>query len=219
MKNELPSRNIYITSGPAQFRIHHADEMNGGGMQYGEEYPYIIKENYPNRLFNTCYEWCAGPGYMAFNILSHGLCQNIFLTDIYDPGIEISKQSAKENNLLDKFNAYLLRDINLIPKNFRFDLVVANPPHYNRFPYDSIYTASDNRRICEDPDWRSHIEFFNTITSYLTDDAVIILVENQEASSSETFRPYIESNGLKIVNSVTAKICPDPVYFLIIEKA
>ena len=109
--------------------MFYTPEMDGGGSWFGQEYADIIREYYPGRTFKRCYEWCAGPGFIGFNILDHGLAESLCLSDIYDPAVELCKRTAKHSNNQHRVSAYLFRDLDLLPAREQFDLVVANPPH------------------------------------------------------------------------------------------
>jgi methylase of polypeptide subunit release factors len=177
---------------------------------------------YPNRIFNVCYEWCSGPGFIGFNILDHGLCNSLLFTDICDPAIEIAKYSATQNNIQDKLTAYLLRDIDLLPANTKVDLVVSNPPHYNR-EYGYEYSLDDNKRMSDDVGWASHIDFYKKIGKFLSDDGIILIQENADGSSPEMFEQMIADSGLKITNVIKSPnhytTAPELIYYIEIKKA
>lgn len=183
---------IYNTQGLNQYSVFWEHHLNGGGIGFGSEYPRIIKELYPDKVFKNCLEWCSGPGFIGYNILDHGLCEKLTLNDIYQPAIDISYKSAQFNNLLSKVELYCTGYINELPKQCRFDLVVANPPHYDR-PY-----VNDNSRIADDQNWEIHKQFYKNIGNYLTDDGVIIIQENEDGSTVECFETMIYGSNLKI---------------------
>ncbi|MGY3361845.1 hypothetical protein ACVWZK_008508 [Bradyrhizobium sp. GM0.4] len=54
-------------------------------------------------------------------------------------------------------------------------------------------------RIYVDDKWLLHRDFFSGIRKHLMRDGLIVLVENTRGSHIETFRPMVESSGLKIV--------------------
>ena len=87
--------------------------------------------------------------------------------------------------------AYLSDNLQSIPPSERWDLVVANPPH---FADDYI-----GHLRAHDPDWRIHREFFRTVAPFLNPGGLIILQENNAGSTVETFRSMIEQSGLAIV--------------------
>jgi methylase of polypeptide subunit release factors len=218
----IDDKLIYETTGNNRYKIFWRHELNGGGMQFGPEYPSLIQTLYPNRKFNVCYEWCSGPGFIGFNILDHGLCDSLLLTDICDPAIEIAKYSAGYNNIQDKVSAYLMRDIDLLPSNTKVDLVVSNPPHYDRSVVPG-YSLDDNARMGDDVDWKSHKEFYSKIGKYLADDGVILIQENEDGSTPQMFEQMISDSGLKITNVIKSPkhytSTPELIYYIEIRKA
>jgi hypothetical protein len=68
----------FITSGQSKLSVFYHSWMDGGGTWFGQEYVDVIRDRYPGRVFERCYEWCSGPGYIGFNILDHGLCGSLF---------------------------------------------------------------------------------------------------------------------------------------------
>lgn len=187
-----------------KFKINHIDVyydswMDGGGTWFGQEYIDIIKNCYPGRIFNCCYEWCSGPGYIGFGILAHGLTQRLTLSDKYQLAIDHAVATTIRSNQLEtQVNAYAGDSLAVLPDYEQFDLVVANPPHYLECPGDDNY-----QRIAVDINWQAHQDFFTHIGRHLADDGVILLQENQAGSlnGAEDFRPFIESNNLKIKDS------------------
>jgi hypothetical protein len=78
-----------------------------------------------------------------------------------------------------------------IPPPERWNLVVSNPPHFVD-QYEGDIRAHD-------PEWQIHRAFFKTVSSYLAEDGVIVLQENNRGSTVETFRFMIERSGFNIL--------------------
>lgn len=171
--------------------------MDGGGPRFGQDYIGVLRSRYPNRVFEHCYEWCSGPGFIGFAILSHGITKRLSLSDCYAPAIDSVIETIKHNRLEDLINAYVGSSLTVLPTNAKFDLVVANPPHYLECPGNDNY-----QRIAVDRDWQAHRDFFKHIGQHLTEDGVILLQENRAGSLNgiENFRTMIESNRLQITD-------------------
>ena len=187
--------NEFETTGAQKFKVLHLPETDGGGTWFGQEYITMLKQRYPGRQFDRCWEWCAGPGFIGFNLLDHGICNRLFLSDIYDPAVELAKETARQAGIADRVHALLFRDLAILPLDYQFDLIVANPPHEpNGTPV--IHTADHGGRIESDPGWTSHKNFFGHVADHLTEDGVIILQENQLCSTVKDFEPMIKDAGL-----------------------
>lgn len=203
------------TNGQNKFEVFYTEELNGGGMGFGAEYPEIIKNLYPNKIFNHCLDWCSGPGFIGLEILDQSLCKELSLVDIYQPAIDHSLYTIAHNNLQDCVKAYCTGDIGTLPQ-IKFDLVVSNPPHYNN------NSDHPTKRVRDDANWDIHRNFYNKISNWLTDDAVIIMQENMDGSTVDDFREMIDTNNLKIVNVINSPRyftqSPDLIYYIEIHK-
>ena len=184
----------FVTTGQKQIRVQHDSWMDGGGTWFGQEYIDIIRQRYPDRVFERCYEWCSGPAFIGFGILDHGLCRSLCASDIYSDAIKRVEETAKLHKL-DNVSAYATGTVAGLPEHERFDLVVANPPHFLQCPGDDNY-----QRIAVDQDWAAHREFFENIGQHLLPGGVILLQENQAGSLNRErdFEPFIKAAGLEI---------------------
>jgi methylase of polypeptide subunit release factors len=187
----------YRTTGTHGFDVHYDSWMDGGGMWFGLDYLEVIRNRYPNRCFDHCLEWCSGPGFIGFELLDHGICECLCLSDCYAPAIGRAKQTIANlpNPLQHRASAYTTNTISGLPITKQFDLVVANPPHFLECPGD------DNiQRIKVDHDWAAHREFFLNIKQHLLPNGVILLQENQAGSlkREQEFETDINAAGLKI---------------------
>jgi 16S rRNA G966 N2-methylase RsmD len=209
----------FITSGSNSIVIKYAASLDGGGTALAEDFIEIINERY-EKTFNSCLEWCSGPGFIGFSILSNNLCNSLCLVDLYDPAITCAETTIKENQLDDIVDTYLLKDLSLLPKNKCFDLIVANPPHWNAT--DTFYY--NETRICIDQNWRSHQNFFKNVKHHLTTDGIILLAYSVSGSNSKTFESYINAAGLKITDCFMSKNLNQPekdieIYYLEIQHS
>jgi len=188
--------NLYFTtSGKTGYQVFYKPGMDGGGTWFGQEYADVIKELYRNRVFSNCLEWCAGPGYIGFNLLDHGLCKNLSLLEIHTPTAEqaIKSKHSIFNGCANAVTVYNAGSVAAIDPTTKFDLVVGNPPHFPNASDDP-----DVSRIESDPDWAVHADFFKNIKTRLAPDGVILLQENMIGSTPSVFEPYINANNLRI---------------------
>ena len=191
----------FETTGAQKFKVLHlAETTDGGGMWFGQEFISMLKQRYPGRQFDRCWEWCAGPGFIGFNMLDHGICNRLFLSDIYDPAVELAKETARQAGISDRVHALLFRDLAILPLDYQFDLIVANPPH-NSNGTTNFHTADHGMRLETDPVWTSHKNFFKHVADHLTEDGVIVLQENQLCSTVKDFEPMIKDAGLAVVDT------------------
>lgn len=193
---DFKMNNLYFsTSGQRQYRVYYEPGMDGGGSWFGQEYTEILSSRYPNRVFGNCLEWCAGPAFIGYNILDHGLCQHLTLIEIHSATVEqaIKTKMDSYNNCADRVTIYNSGTVADIPNYTQFDLVVGNPPH---FPHASV--DADVSRIESDPEWLIHRDFFSNIKTRLLENGVILLQENMIGSTAKTFEHYVNQAGLKI---------------------
>ena len=191
----------FITDGQRKINVFYLFEHNGGGTGPGQDYITVIKKRYPNRVFNKAYEWCSGPGFIAYSMLDHGICENICLSDIHDPALLCAEETMmyEPNQVKNNVSIYLLKDLALLPKHEMFDLVVAAPPHAPCYEVESKLTSNRNR-ITTDLNWEAHQNFFANIGDHLTTDGILLLQENHAGSTLEDFLPFIEKSGLELTN-------------------
>jgi methylase of polypeptide subunit release factors len=169
--------------------IRYRKELDGGGADFGQDFiSFLRNQGMPKQ--KRIFEWCAGPGFIGFSLLGHGMCETLCLADINAAAVDSCIKTASLNRLSDRVSVYQSDNLRSIPHSEKWDLVVSNPPHF----IDQY--IGDIR--AHDPGWRIHKDFFATISSYLADDAVIVLQENNRGSTVETFRPMIENNGFQI---------------------
>jgi methylase of polypeptide subunit release factors len=202
-------------------QVYYDSWMDGGGTWFGQDYIDIIRDRYPDRTFNRCYEWCSGPGYIGFSILGANLAQGLTLSDCYESAIvDAVATTVRHNRLQDCVSAYVGSSLAVLPAHEQFDLVVANPPHYLECPGDDNY-----QRIAVDINWQAHQDFFAHIGQHLTDDGIVLLQENHAGSlnGAEDFRPFIEQNNLKITDCFRSTKYydangPTQIYYIEISK-
>ncbi len=196
----------FITTGQRGINVFYIDGQDGGGTSFGQDYISVIGERYPDRVFKKAYEWCSGPGFIAYSLLDHGICKSICLSDLHDPALLCAEETKvyEPNCIQEQVSIYLLKDLALLPDTEMFDLVVANPPHAPVYEVENYW--SDNRnRITSDLNWEAHQNFFSNIKKHLTPDGIILLQENRAGSELEDFLPFIERAGLEVTGHFRSK--------------
>ena len=195
--------------------VSYTDETHGGGIPIYPDFITILKDRYPNKIFNNCLEWCAGPGFIGFAILSKNICRHLTLIDLYQPAVDAVSFTISNNELTDKVSVYLSNNFDSVPLN-KFDLIVANPPHYNTDVYAKHLSHWEHtgKRIYQDINWNTHRNFFKAAKDYITDDGKILLIENIRGSSEETFKDIIDENGLEITGHFFSPTMKENYWYL-----
>lgn len=188
--------------------IEYRSELDGGGIAFGQDFiPFLRARQMPKQP--RMFEWCAGPAFIGFSALGHGLCETLCLADINPAAVACCKTTIRLNHLEDRVSVYQSNNLRSIPQTERWNLVVSNPPHFID-QYEGDIRAHD-------PDWAIHREFFNTIGAHLAGDGVVVLQENNRGSTVDSFRDMIEAAGLKIVftDGDHKELTPKSVFYFI----
>ena len=171
-------------------RVEYMHHLDGGGYAFGQEYiPYLRNRGMPRQA--RTFEWCSGPAFIGFSLLGSGLTETLCLADINPEAVEACRRTIARNGLATRVNVYLSDNLVSVPSSEKWDLVVGNPPHY---PDEFV----GNLRA-HDPDWRIHRAFFSQVEPHLKPGGVIILQENSQGSTVDTFREMIAQGGLETV--------------------
>lgn len=149
--------------------------LDGGGASMVRTVRRLFAE-LPARSRRRYFEWCCGPGFLGFDALHNGLCEELVLADLNPRVLQGILRTVRENGFEGRVRFYLSDNLKGVPKDERFDVVVGNPP----WAYREI-SGLANPLIPNDPGWRLHRDFFREIKAYLTDEAEIIV---------SCFRPY-----------------------------
>lgn len=208
----------FAIPGQEHFVVTHDSTEDGGGTWFGQD--YVSQLSRYHRPFGRCLEWCSGPGFIGFALLAHDVCDELVLMDRYSLSASSVAETVRQNRCGDRARFYNLDRVGDLPDQERFDLVVANPPHYLECPGDLNY-----QRIAVDQHWRAHLEFYANIGRHLNPDAVILMQENQAGSLAgpAEFLPMIEGNGLKLTGYWTSdqyfdRSGPTQIYYLEIRQ-
>jgi SAM-dependent methyltransferase len=169
-------------------RVSFKTHLDGGGSSFGQDFiPFLRKRRAPR--FGRVFEWCAGPGFIGFSILGHGLCDSLCVADINPEAVAACRRTVAANDLGARAAVYRSDNLDGIPPAEQWDLVVSNPPHFDE-------TAQDLRS--SDGGWRIHRKFFSAVGRHLKPGGVVLLQENNAGSTVEDFRPLIEEAGLSV---------------------
>jgi predicted RNA methylase len=172
-------------------RVNYMQHLDGGGsMSMGRNFIFYLRNRGMPMQART-FEWCAGPGFIGFSLLGAGLTETLCLADINPQAVEACRRSIKDNALAARVNVYQSDNLANIPESEQWDLVIGNPPWYSDEYIGDL--------VAHDPDWRIHRTFFAQVGGHLKPGGIIILLEDNNASTSETFRDMISSAGLDII--------------------
>lgn len=198
-------------------QVWYSEDMNGGGTGFGQNFSHILTKLFPERCFENCMEWCAGPGFIGFRLLYDGICKKICFFEAHRP-VELALQKTIHNlpeRFTDLVTYVISNDISTLSASHNFDLIVANPPMFNHVTF---YNSYGDTRKGFDWGWATHQNFFDNVDKLLRQDGVICLVESAYGSSPEDFRDMIESNGFEIKKSFSIKTVPE-YYYLLVQKS
>jgi len=171
----------YSEAAYAGVRVSYKRHLDGGGSTFGQDFvPLLRRRNMPK--VQRAFEWCAGPGFIGFSLLAHGLCDTLCLADVNPEAVAACRRTVARNGLESKVAVYQSDNLNDIPASEQWDLVVSNPPHF-------IDSGIGQLRY-HDPDWRVHRGFFGSIARHLKPGGVVVLQENNAGSTPATFAPH-----------------------------
>ena len=177
----------YVTYGGT--RVHFKKHLDGGGNAFGQDFiPFLEARRMPRQ--QRAFEWCAGPGFIGFSLVARGFTETLCLSDANPEAVEACRRTIAENSLAQRVSVYHSDNLRNIPKTERWDLVIANPPHFADDWIGDLRSYDDN--------WHLHREFFASVGDFLKPGGVIVLQENNRGSTAETFRPMVEKSGLAI---------------------
>jgi hypothetical protein len=198
LRRVWPRRHLNLNG----IRVNYFHSLDGGGIAFGQDYiPYLRNRGMPCQ--ERTFEWCAGPGFIGFSLLGCGLTKTLCLADINPSAVAACRRSINDNALAARVDVYQSDNLVDIPQWEKWDLVVGNPPHFGDEQAASMLLHDPAWRIhplllLHDPGWRIHREFFSQVGAHLKPGGVIVLQENSQGSTTETFREMIEEAGLEI---------------------
>ena len=168
-----------------QIAVFDKPNHHMGGLAFGRDFPRVLNELGIGRR-DRMFEFCAGPGYIGYSLLAAGWCESLVLADIDPDAVSTARFTAAHNDLEDRVVVYRSDALDQIPDSERWDLVVANPPHFSeRNPDIRIF----------DPGWELHRRFYASVASHMNPGGLVVMVESHEGSDPELFEEMIRAGG------------------------
>ena len=192
----------------AGLRVSSKRHLDGGGSTFGQDFVPLLRRRGMPKVARA-FEWCAGPGFIGFSLLAHGLCETLCLADVNPEAVAACRRTVARNGLSDRVAVHLSDNLRDIPPREQWDLVVSNPPHF-------IDSGIGHLRY-HDPDWRVHRGFFADIARHLRPGGVVVLQENTAGSILATFAPMIAEAGLRVVfeqDALPSRTTESRMYYL-----
>jgi tRNA1(Val) A37 N6-methylase TrmN6 len=209
LKPQLRKLQPWRRASYGDIHVRYKKHLDGGGRTFGRDFiPFFDDRQMPKQA--RVFEWCTGPGFIAFSLLAYGFADTLCLADVNPLAVEACRRTVRENGLSGKVSIYLSDNLKDIPPSEKWDLVVSNPPHFDQDP--SIIDLRSR-----DIGWQIHRDFFADIGKFLKPGGVIILQESNQGSTAETFRAMIEEAGFQIVfvhNCAPAPTRYERLYFI-----
>jgi predicted RNA methylase len=205
----------YQTKTFAGVDVYYTRELDGGGAGYGQDFIPFIEKNLPRP--RRVFEWCAGPGFIGFSILAHGLCDTLCLADINTAALDACRKTVAANGLSERVTVLRSDGLRDIPSSERWDLVVANPPHSGTDA--TIERIARPPILYQDPGWALHRAFYREVRRFLAAGAHVVVQENAMFSSPDTFREMISEAGLVLVGTPPCETTWNKCYYYVHTRA
>jgi hypothetical protein len=183
-----PSPTEGIVAYYAGVAVFDRPDQHMGGLAFGRDFPRVLNELGIGRCERLC-EFCSGPGYIGYSLLASGWCETLALADVDRAAVATAGRTARHNGLQDRVSVYASDVLEAIPDGERWDVVVANPPHFLPDP-----TQPDNARRF-DPDWTVHRRFYGSVKRHMNPGGVVVMVENAAGSDPAAFEQMIRAGG------------------------
>ena len=174
----------------AGLRVSYKTHLDGGGSTFGQDFVPLLRQRSMPKVARA-FEWCAGPGFIGFSLLAHGLTETLCLADVNLEAVAACRRTVARNGLEAKVTVHHSDNLEAVPASEQWDLVVSNPPHF-------VDTSIGQLRY-HDPDWRVHRGFFGRVARHLKPGGVVVLQENNVGSTPDTFKAMIADAGLRLV--------------------
>jgi methylase of polypeptide subunit release factors len=175
----------------SDFNLQYTDADNGGGTSIGLDFKNILTTHYPGYEFNNCLEWCSGPGFIGFDLLLNNYCTKLTLLDKHKSSLNYAIKSLEEHHAILPVKTVCFDNVRSLPATEKFDLIVANPPHFSKPVNHQENIFKNNTRIYLDPDWNIHKEFFQNISKNLTPNGIILLQESSWGCNYDSFDEFL----------------------------
>lgn len=173
--------------------VFYEPALDGGGTFLAAPFLQFIREHHwSGRPFGKLFEWCGGPGFLAFAALAEGLCETVCIADVNPRAIEMVQRTIAHNGLFDRVSCYVSDNLESIPASERFDLVVSNPPNFYAMnpAHPAVSSFAEDMRP-NDPEWRIHEAFYASVARHLEPGA-LLLISEVEPHVAEMYAPRSE---------------------------
>jgi predicted RNA methylase len=177
-----------VVTSYAGIAVFDRPQMHKGGMAFGRDFPRALNELGVGRC-GRLFEYCAGPGYIGYSLLAAGWCGSLALADVNAESVAAARRTREYNSLEDRVDVYESDALDQIPADERWDLVIANPPHFLSEPRD------DADIQVFDAGWVVHERFYSQVGAHMNPGGLVVMVENAAASDPNLFRNMIEAGG------------------------
>ena len=156
------------------------NRLDGGGRLLKEPIADVVGSHVRARghRFDHAFEWCAGLGEMGFELLKRDLVERLTLADINPQAMAVSHCIGEAMGHGDNVLHFVSDNLDRVPRDLRFDLVIGNPPNYcNLQPGHPAGAMMARDLRPNDRGWCVHERFFQTIGDHLASNAVLLIQE------------------------------------------
>ncbi len=167
-------------------------EQHKGGMAVGREFPRALNELGVGRG-GRLLEFCSGPGYIGYSLLANGWCEHLVLSDVDADAIATARRTAAYNGLEGRVSCYASDALEDIPASERWDVVVANPPAFDRHPEREMGPGDWDRGY--DAGWNVRRRFYAAVKQHMNPGGVVVVSENVRGSDPAVFEQMIRDGG------------------------
>ena len=190
-------------------------DTRAGGGSFGLDFLQVVKNRYGYNIpFANCLECFSGSGIIGFGLLATGCCNTISFNDIYQGAITHIQKTVDNNPSISKKVEYYLGDnIQSIPEDKKYDLIIGNPPHTIVPKERKDFLSS---RLYHDEDYKIHKKFFAGVKNYLSENGIILLLEDFDKSQYTQFKDMANKENLKIneVFAMDNQMFTRPYYYI-----
>jgi methylase of polypeptide subunit release factors len=175
--------------------------LNGGGLTFGQDYVEFLNTSLPPRPsgLRHCAEVFAGPAFIGFSLLAHGICTRLTLVDINPEAIALLRTTVDDSGLhgiVEIVHADVLTPLDAGSGfgEMKWDLVVSNPPHCDLASATAgprRGTLSGRDLLLNDAGFDMHRRLYAELPSFLSPGADVIIQENHRCSNASDFLRFV----------------------------
>lgn len=198
-------------------KVFYRAKFNGGGSSFGQDFLKVFQFLNVTPTGHVL-EWCAGPGFIGFKVLDFYKIESLTLFDINKELKRVIDKTILSNRLC--YVNFQIGSTISEAFNSKFNLIIANPPHFSKTK-DASYISVNRQRVI-DLNWESMNEFLLNIHHYMFDNSLVLLQMNSKGSKPEDFFDVIKSGDLILKNLIDSKNIESldkNMYFMVLKKA